>query len=154
MAEKILLYHGTNVLVRKPEVRVVGYNKDFGFGFYCTRFERQARRWAISKRSPHIVCIYEYQPNMTLKMKSFPEMTDEWLDFVAACRHGEPHFYDIVEGPMADDEVWDYVEDFLANRISREAFLALARFKHPTHQILFCTDRALKTLTYKSCYAL
>lgn len=29
-------------------------------------------------------------------------MSDEWLDFVAACRHGESHAFDIVEGPMAD----------------------------------------------------
>ena len=60
----------------------------------------------------------------------------------------------IVEGPMADDEVWDYVEDFLLGRISREAFWALARFKRPTHQILFCTDRALSTLSYQTYYQL
>lgn len=154
MAEKILLYHGTNVVVEKPEVRVVGYNKDFGFGFYCTRIERQAQRWAMTRRANHIVCIYEYSPNPELRAKVFDTMTDEWLDFVAACRHGKQHSYDIVEGPMADDEVWDYVEDFMNGRISREAFWALARFKHPTHQILFCTDRALAALTYKSYYKL
>ena len=55
MEEKILLYHGTNVVVEKPEVRVVGYNKDFGFGFYCTRIERQAQRWAMTRRTNHIV---------------------------------------------------------------------------------------------------
>ena len=91
---------------------------------------------------------------MELRMMTFQQMTDEWLDFVAACRHGESHPYDIVEGPMADDEVWDYVEDFLSGRISREAFWALARFKRPTHQILFCTDRALDTLSFKSFYEL
>lgn len=148
------LYHGSNVAVRSPKIRVVGYNKDFGFGFYCTQLERQAQRWAISKRNPHIVSVYEYQPDSSLNTKSFDKMTDEWLDFVAACRHGEAHMYDIVEGPMADDEVWDYVEDFLSGRISRDAFWALARFKHPTHQILFCTDRALGALTYQSSYEL
>lgn len=150
------VYHGSNVKVPNPKIRVVGYNKDFGFGFYCTYIERQAQRWAISKRNPHIVNVYDYNynPDDSLIMKTFAEMTDEWLDFVAACRHGEAHSYDIVEGPMEDDEVWDYVEDFLSGRISREAFWALARFKHPTHQILFCTDRALGTLTYNSSYEL
>ena len=108
----------------------------------------------MTKRTRHIVCVYEYIPNMELRMMTFQQMTDEWLDFVAACRHGESHPYDIVEGPMADDEVWDYVEDFLSGRISREAFWALARFKRPTHQILFCTDRALDTLSFKSFYEL
>lgn len=148
------VFHGTSTIVRQPEVRMVGYTKDFGYGFYCTKMERQARRWAISKRNPHIVCIYEYEPNPSLNVKIFDEMTDEWLDFVAACRHGQAHSYDIVEGPMADDEVWDYMEDFFAGRISREAFWALARYKHPTHQVLFCNDKALQTLTFISYYEL
>lgn len=67
--------------------------------------------------------------------------------------HGT-HSYDIVEGPMADDEVWDYVEDFLSGRITREAFWALARFKHPTHQIIFCTDKALQTIKFELSYEL
>ena len=32
------------------------------------------------------------------------------------------HNYDIVEGPMADDTVWNYVNDFLTGRISRKQF--------------------------------
>lgn len=142
------------MVVQKPEVRYVGYNKDFGFGFYCTRLERQARKWALIKRNPHIVSLYNYTPDDSLKVKVFSEMSDEWLDFVATCRHGDSHDYDIVEGPMADDNVWDYVEDFIAGRISREAFWVLAKFKHPTHQILFCTDRSLRTLKFKSYYQL
>lgn len=77
----IIVYHGTNTIVKTPEVRVA--DKDFGFGFYCTRIEKQAQRWAITKRNPHIVCIYEYTPDATLNVKDFVEMTDEWLDFVA-----------------------------------------------------------------------
>ncbi|MGM9698368.1 MAG: DUF3990 domain-containing protein [Prevotella sp.] len=50
----MILYHGTNTIVRHPEVRVSVYNKDFGFGFYCTQIERQARRWALTKRTRHI----------------------------------------------------------------------------------------------------
>lgn len=152
--QTITIYHGSNVVVQKPEVRYVGYNKDFGFGFYCTRLERQARKWALTKRNPHIVSLYDYTPDDSLKVKVFSEMSDEWLDFVATCRHGESHDYDVVEGPMADDNVWDYVEDFIAGRISREAFWVLAKFKHPTHQILFCTDRSLRTLKFKSYYQL
>lgn len=148
------IYHGTNIVVQKPEVRTTGFTKDFGYGFYCTKIERQAQRWAISKRNPHIVCVYEYEPSANLNIKTFPQMSDEWLDFVASCRKGIAHSYDIVEGPMADDEVWDYVEDFLSGRITREAFWALARFKHPTHQILFCNDKSLQSLTFIKSYQL
>lgn len=58
------------------------------------------------------------------------------------------HCYDIVEGPMANDTIFNYVEDFIEGRISREAFWELAKFKHPTHQICFNTENALNTLRF------
>ena len=76
-------------------------------------------------------------------------MTDEWLDFIAECRNGLVHDYDIVEGPMADDTVWNYVNDFLAGDISRSVFWELAKFKHPTHQISFHTLKALDCLKFE-----
>lgn len=59
------------------------------------------------------------------------------------------HDYDIVEGPMADDTVWNYVNDFLAGDISRNAFWELAKFKHPTHEISFHTLKALDCLKFE-----
>lgn len=56
--------------------------------------------------------------------------------------------YDIVSGPMADDTIWDYVQDYLDGSISRAAFFELARFKHPTHQMSFHTIAALRTLRF------
>lgn len=76
-------------------------------------------------------------------------MSEEWLQFVVNCRQGKEHNYDIVEGPMADDQIWDYVEDYVSNNISKTAFWELVKFKYPTHQIVFCTENALKTLYYK-----
>ena len=76
-------------------------------------------------------------------------MTEEWLRFVLDCRRGKEHSYDIVEGPMADDQIWDYVEDYMSGNISEAAFWELVKFKYPTHQIVFCTEDALKTLQFK-----
>ena len=50
---------------------------------------------------------------------------------------------------MANDTVWNYVNDFLAGRINRKQFWTLAEFKYPTHQINFCTEKALKCLEYR-----
>jgi hypothetical protein len=83
-----------------------------------------------------------------LNIKKFEEMTEEWLDFIVACRIGQSHDYDIVEGPMADDTIFNYVQNYVDGKISREAFWSLAKFKHPTHQISFHTERALNTLIF------
>ena len=112
MNETDLLYHGSNVLVEKPQIIVSGYYKDFGYGFYCTNIETQARKWALTKKGDSIISVFSYRQDNDLKILSFPQMTDEWLDFVVDCRRGIKHDYDIVEGPMADDQIWDYVEDF------------------------------------------
>lgn len=76
-------------------------------------------------------------------------MTEEWLDFIVACRSGQPHDYDIVIGAMADDQIYTYVSDYIDGTITREQFWVLAKFKYPTHQIVFCTEEALKCLVYR-----
>ena len=91
---------------------------------------------------------YLYTPNEHLNVKIFPEMTEEWLDFIVSCRLGHSHTYDIVEGPMADDTIFNYVQNFVDGKISRAAFWELAKFKRPTHQISFHTARALTALSF------
>ena len=152
--ENMIVYHGSNVEVSNPKILINGHYKDFGYGFYCTNIEKQAKRWALTKKGASIVNSYSYTENATLKTMSFKEMTEEWLGFVVACRRGQNHAYDVVEGPMADDQIWDYVEDYIAGDISKEAFWELVKFKYPTHQIVFCTELALETLHFEGSVTL
>ena len=119
------LYHGSRVVVEQPEIRIQKFHKDF---------------------------YYSFDDQTELKIKRFLEMSDEWLDFIAACRNGVPHDYDVVEGPMADDTIFNYVQSFLDGEISRAAFWELAKFKYPTHQISFHTARALAALKFERSY--
>lgn len=91
---------------------------------------------------------YTYEPCDGLSILKFEQMTDEWLDFIAKSRSGKTHQYDIVEGPMADDTIWNYVNDFLSGRITRRQFWVLVEFQFPTHQISFHTLSALNCLTF------
>ncbi len=151
---KNVVYHGSNVTVHEPKILVNGHYKDFGYGFYCTNIEKQAKRWALTKRGESVVNKYEYAESAELKICRFSEMTEEWLQFVVDCRRGIEHTFDVVEGPMADDQIWDYVEDYIAGIISKTAFWELVKFKYPTHQIVFCTEDALRTLKFEGSYVL
>lgn len=144
-----IIYHGSNMKVEIPKIMINGYYKDFGYGFYCTNLKKQAIRWAMTKKGDSVINTYSYQRNENLQIKTFEEMTEEWLQFVVDCRRGIEHNYDIVEGPMADDQIWNYVEDYVSGEISKEAFWALVKFRYPTHQIVFCTETALKTIHYE-----
>ena len=147
--KKMEVYFGSNRIVNQPKIITDGYYKDFGYGFYCTNLKKQAKRWALTKRGKSVVNSYAYTKNSDLKICSFEEMTEEWLEFVVNCRRGKEHEFDIVDGPMADDQIWNFVEGFIDGRIPRDAFWGLVRFNYPTHQIVFCTEAALKTLTFE-----
>jgi hypothetical protein len=145
------IYHGGFCVIEKPKILQSHNNKDFGQGFYCTQMQAQAERWARRFDTP-FVSVFAYTQKPGLKELHFDEMTDKWLDFIADCRNGKTHDYDIVAGAMANDQVWNYVADFIAGILTREQFWALARFKHPTHQIAFCNARALDALHFSKAY--
>ena len=147
---KMLVYHGSYVEVQQPRIIVRRNTKDFGAGFYCTVIKEQAERWAKRYATP-VVNIYSLLINEKLDILEFKEMTDEWLDFIIACRSGKPHQHDIVIGAMANDQIYNYVSDYIDGVITREQFWMLAKFKYPTHQINFCSEQALSCLAfYKS----
>lgn len=142
------IYHGGYQAVETPRIIEGEFAKDFGNGFYCTELKEQAERW--SKRySTSMISIYDYQENPSLKVLHFKEMTEEWLDFIVDCRNNVKHDYDIVIGAMADDQIYNYISDYINGVLTREQFWVLAKFKYPTHQINFCTPQALQCLTFK-----
>ena len=57
MAE-IIIFHGSSVEVSKPRILQNGFYKDFGYGFYCTKYDNQAKRWALTRKGKSIVNRY------------------------------------------------------------------------------------------------
>lgn len=58
---------------------------------------------------------------------------------------------DIVIGAMANDQIYNFIADYMEGIITREQFWSMAKFKYPTHQINFCTEQALKCLEFYGC---
>lgn len=63
MRMEIIIYHGSNMEVSRPRILQNGFYKDFGYGFYCTNFEKQAKRWAMSRKGKTVVNYYKYKPS-------------------------------------------------------------------------------------------
>ena len=134
---------------KAAEIRIGRNTKDFGNGFYCTIIKEQAQRWA-KRYDTKIVSTYDVCLNPKLNILEFKEMSEKWLDFIVACRSGKMHDYDIVIGAMADDQIYNFISDYMDGVITREQFWVLAKFKYPTHQIAFCSEEALKCLEYRN----
>lgn len=161
MKESNPLYHGSNLEIRNPLVIHNKYTKDFGDGFYLTDMKNQAEKWAKKKslyNGKPIVNIYYLNYDKVIQefkededIKYFKEMNNEWLDFIARSRHGDEIKYQIIEGPMADDQIYNFVERFLTGEMSREDFWTKAKFLYPTHQIVL-KEKALKCLDFIRSY--
>ena len=144
------VYHGSYMTIERPKIIKGRNTKDFGAGFYCTIIKEQAERWAKRYDTPK-VNIYTVRMNTSLKILEFKEMTEEWLDFIINCRNGVGHDYDIVIGAIANDQIYNFISDYIEGVITREQFWVMARFKYPTHQINFCTEEALNCLRFHAC---
>ncbi len=144
---KMTVYHGSYVVIKTPEIIKSRNTKDFGPGFYCTVIREQAERWA-RRYDTSVVNTYTVRMNTDLRILEFKDMTEEWLDFIIDCRNNIEHNYDIVIGAMANDQIYNYIADYMDGILTRGQFWSLARFKYPTHQINFCTPDALKCLEF------
>jgi len=140
---KMKVYHGSYMVKKNPKIIKGKNTKDFGVGFYCTIIREQALRWTRKYDTP-VVNTYYVRAFEDLNILEFKEMTDEWLDFIISSRNGKGHDYDVVIGPMADDQIYNFINDYLDGVISRDLFWELAKFKYPTHQICFCTKKGFR----------
>lgn len=144
------IYHGSTVIVEKPSLEILNYRTDFGKGFYTTTDIEQAKRWTKikkerieeEKRESNIkryVNIYEYSENKKLKILNFLEATEEWLDFVYKNRKSKRllHDYDIVKGPVANDNLFATLRLYERNYISKEDTIRALKTYKLVNQIHF-----------------
>lgn len=142
------VFHTSNISVPSPDVRHSRKFLDFGRGFYLTPIEAQARDYGqrfIRRGEPAIMNVYELSEldeNYTRKM--FSTYDGEWLDYITACRKGLPHKqFDIIEGGIADDQVFDTIDLYFTGVYSREQTLGQLQWKKPNHQICITSQQVL-----------
>ena len=74
----------------------------------------------------------------------FEDYSDEWLDFIMACRNGKKVTdWDIIMGGVANDRVFDTVQLFFAGLIDREKAIERLRFHEPNYQICLRTQEMI-----------
>ncbi|MDR0834459.1 MAG: DUF3990 domain-containing protein [Candidatus Symbiothrix sp.] len=152
------VFHGSDTPIEAIDLSKCKTGRDFGQGFYVTKFRRQAEDIAVrvsewNKTNPVITEFefneFAYNDN-ELNILRFDNYTDEWLDFILLNRSNmelQPaHLFDIIEGPVADDDVTARIYDYLNGDVSKEEFLTELKFKKPMHQLCFCTFQSLQML--------
>ena len=157
----MILYHDSDVEVSKPRIIRSDKGKDFGRAFYLTPIKEQAERMAKRKqRMNHsktaVVSVYERdEKNLSdIKYKVFKKPNLEWLELIIKCRSdtGFKHGYDIVEGKIADDTVFETIIYVLEGAMKKEDAIERLKFQKINSQIAFCTDKSLNLIKYIESY--
>lgn len=137
----MILYHGSNIEVSQADIKHSRINVDFGAGFYLTPYYEQAKRWCerfLVYKQNGIVSKYNLNPQVykdcsVLKFESYDE---HWLDCIINCRNGKTiDTYDIIEGGIANDKIFNTIELFLSGLIDRKEVLKRLRYEEPNWQV-------------------
>lgn len=155
----IVLYHGSNVDIDKIDLSKSKKGKDFGKGFYLNPNFDQAYKMAVRakniyKEGSEIVSTFEFDDTLLttseLKVKVFPDYSKEWADFVVTNRNNKSenslHSYDIVIGPIADDNVGTQIYRYSRGFIGIDKLIEELKFEERAIQYFFGTEKAIKLL--------
>ena len=76
------------------------------------------------------------------KVLSFEKENEKWLDFVCACRKGQPlnKEYDIIIGNVADDDVFKTVDMYFRGLWDKEKVLGELRYYKMNNQRKYLTN--------------
>ena len=162
----MILYHGSNIEIDKIDLDKCRPYKDFGKGFYTTVLQEQA--WAMAKRTVRIYkegtpCITEFILDdavleyTKLNIKCFEKSDPDWARFVVNNRNhnykdivspecNTDGKYDIVTGPVANDDIAALINIYLAGIMSNEALVKELTFRDLSEQMSFHTEMAVAFL--------
>ena len=152
----MILYHGSNAIVKKPKLVEQNRFLDFGYGFYTTTNKEQAESFSkkviVRRGGKPIVNVYEFDDNAhaDLDIKRFSAPDEEWLDFVSAHRSGsyEGKKYDVIIGAVANDDVYRTLQVYSSGLLTKEQALEALKVKKLFNQYVFATEKALNFLRF------
>lgn len=140
MMSEMILYHGSPVIVRKPEYGKGKTYNDYGQGFYCTEHVELAKEWAVNEGDDGYVIRYSVDTSnfKILNLSSDNYNILHWLALLldnrrfristpvmGAAREWlinnyliDISSYDAIIGYRADDSYFSFARAFLDNTIS------------------------------------
>ena len=155
----IIVYHGSILEVKKPDVSYSKDYLDFGKGFYVTTFKKQAERWAFRRglRTGKDAIVNVYTLDESFKQSKVLNFKDDetWLDFICSCRRGDISYkqYDIIIGNIADDDVFKSIDMYFRGVWDKKRTIEELKYYKINDQIAFINQLALdKYLVFIKSY--
>ena len=166
----MLLYHGSDHIIERPEFGGGKKHNDYGRGFYCTENIELAKEWAVSEDTDGYVNKYSIDTSRLsiLDINSEQYTMLHWLGILLKNRiftlstplEREAKKYildnfnisldgiDIVKGYRADDSYFSYARDFISGVISYEQFSKALKLGKLGEQYCLISQKAFTEIEY------
>ena len=153
----MILYHGSNVEVKKPQIIKSKRLLDFGTGFYLTSDYEQAKKWALrttARREEGVPTISVFNIEQyeidNLTSLIFDAANKEWLRYISINRTDKSFedSYDLVVGPVANDQAIRTVNNYIKGYFNEEIAIQLLLPQKLKDQYAFKTEKALAVLEF------
>ena len=168
---KMIIYHGSDHIIKAPDIRLGKKYNDYGQGFYCTEDVELAKEWACKSNKDGFVNKYEMNPSglkilnlnsdgytilnwiaLLLKNRTFSLDNDIQRrartyiidNFSVAVEN-----YDVIIGYRADDSYFSFAESFVSNTLSLSALNRALRLGNLGEQIALVSEKAFDKITFK-----
>ena len=166
----MIIYHGSNKVIKEPIFGKGKVYNDYGLGFYCTESNELAKEWACNKDSDGYSNKYELDLSglkvLNLNDKKYSILY--WLTLLIQYRNFEIRSdlirlskeflienysidiseYDVIIGYRADDSYFTFAQDFLSNRISLRKLEKAMKLGKLGEQVVLKSKKAFENIKF------
>ncbi len=164
----MILYHGSENIIKTPQYKGGRPYNDYGLGFYCTEFPDSGREWAVTSNHDGYLNSYEFDKTglSVLDLNDYHILT--WLSVLLQNRsfsvdtplaaEGKRYLidnfsvdyeaYDVIEGYRADDSYFSFAQDFINNVISLDQLKKAMYLGGLGNQVVLKSEKAFAKIHY------
>lgn len=166
----MILFHGSDHIIQKPQLSLGKPNNDYGRGFYCTLDYALAQEWACKNGTDGFVNIYELPLEclahlnqldgnhtvlnwiaLLLKNRKF-SLTNEIAlnsrEYIISHFCEDTSGYDILTGYRADDSYFAFAESFVENGLPLRQLSHALYFGHLGSQTVLISKKAFEAIRF------
>lgn len=166
----MIIYHGSEKIIKRPVYGKGNLHNDYGRGFYCTECIQLAKEWACEPTHGGYSNAYELREEglsvLDLSDKDYSIL--HWITLLISNRVFEikseisqlgyqyltEHFsidvsaFDIIKGYRADDSYFAFAQDFLDNTITVNKLHEAMRLGKLGEQIVLISKKAIDCISF------
>ena len=166
----IKLLHGTDHIIKTPQLSLGKEHNDYGRGFYCTEMPEMAKEWACKENKDGFVNEYDFNADglnvlnlldgdhtvlnwiaLLLKNRIFTlqdEIAIDARNYIIEHYSVDLSGYDVVIGYRADDSYFSYAQSFVSNALPLRSLNQALKLGKLGAQTVLISENAFKQIEF------